>query len=179
AGHIPAAVAVALNASQFPNRVGLVVPADVDLVLVAHTEAQAQRALAALAVIGYARVAGYLLGMERWQTAGYPLKTLAQISVTALHERRAMPEARLRIVDVRERGEWEDGHIAGALHIPFPHIAEHAAALHGDGRVALICASGQRSTIAASLLEAAGMPELLNVQGGMGAWEAAGLPTER
>src|SRR5262249_11244167 len=34
AGHIPAAVAVALNASQFPNRVGLVVPADVDLVLV-------------------------------------------------------------------------------------------------------------------------------------------------
>src|SRR5262249_54750025 len=62
AGHIPGAIAVQLNGSQFPNRVGLVVPAEAALVLVTNKEAEVARVLAALAVIGYSRIAGYLAG---------------------------------------------------------------------------------------------------------------------
>src|SRR5262249_37682705 len=153
--------------SQFPNRVGLVVPAEAALVLVTNKEAEVARVLAALAVIGYSRIAGYLAGgLQAWREAGYPVASLPQISVRELYGRLAMT-APLRVVDVRERNEWEAGHIASALHIPFPHVAEHAGELHSGGPVALICGSGQRSTIAASLLEPTGVRELLNVVGGM------------
>jgi rhodanese-related sulfurtransferase len=179
AGHIPAAIAVQLNASQFPNRLGLVVPAEAELVLVTSKEAEVSRVLAALAVIGYSRIAGHLAGgMQDWCAAGYPVATLPQISVCELQDRLETGEPPC-VVDVRERAEWETGHIAGALHIPFPHVREHAAELQDGGPIALICASGQRSTIAASLLAAAGARDLHNVVGGMEAWAAAGLPTTR
>jgi glyoxylase-like metal-dependent hydrolase (beta-lactamase superfamily II)/rhodanese-related sulfurtransferase len=177
AGHIPGATLVYLDGSQFQTRVGMVVPPEATLVLVAETEADARRAVQALAVVGYGAVAGYLAdGMASWAAADLPLATLAQLDARQLAERHAS-DTTLQVLDVREQAEWDAGHIEGALHMPFAAVADRLDALDRERSVAVICAGGERSTLAASILQAHGLTDVMNVRGGMGAWCAADLPT--
>lgn len=176
AGHIPGAVSIALDGSQFPNRAGLVLPAETPLVLVTGKDADAARALQALLVIGYNHAAGYLAhGMASWTQAGYPTATLAQMSVSDLAARQAS-DPTLQILDVRELSEWESGHISGASHLPFHKLEARLGELDLARPITTICASGQRSTIAASLLRRRGAANVANVTGGMSAWSAAAYP---
>ena len=83
-----------------------------------------------------------------------------------------------RLVDVREAEELQtEGRIAGATHIPLGSLPEHAAELAGE-RLVLFCRSGSRSAMAADALRASGW-EAHSLDGGIQAWEAAGLPVER
>jgi hydroxyacylglutathione hydrolase len=83
------------------------------------------------------------------------------------------------VIDVRSVEEWASGHIAGARHIMAGELAERLDEVPTTGTVALICGSGYRSTVAASLLERAGRTNAASVTGGMTAWKAAGLPVVR
>jgi hydroxyacylglutathione hydrolase len=80
-----------------------------------------------------------------------------------------------KIVDVRRSGEWQAGHIPGATHFPLNVLAGEAAALPKDQPLAVICASGFRSSIATSVLERQGFTKVTNVVGGMTAWRGANL----
>lgn len=176
AGHIPDAVAVQFDGSQFPNRAGLVIPPESRLVLIVSEDEQAPRVAEKLAVVGFDKVLGYLAGgMASWTAAGYEAATMSQISV---EDARALlrRDAQTQVVDVREWSEFADGHVDGALHIPFHHLTERLDQLDRTRPVALICASGHRSAIAASLLERAGFAGVINVASGMNAWRAAELP---
>lgn len=173
AGHVPGALTVWLDGTQFQNRVGLVIPAETPLVLVTARDADAARVAAALSVIGYDRVAGYLAGgMHAWRAAGEPTATLPSVSPEAL----AADRAGVLVLDVRERSEWDEGHVPGAVHLPFYRLDRPLAGLAPDAPVAVICAGGQRSMVAASILRARGFRDVRNVTGGIEAWEAAGLP---
>jgi hydroxyacylglutathione hydrolase len=115
--------------------------------------------------------------MRQWALAGYETATMPQISVRELqHERETMPE--LQVLDVREPGEWNEGHIPGSVHIPFYRVSASTGSLDRTRPVAVICGSGARSSLAASLLQRAGFDAVRNVTGGMSAWEAAGLPLD-
>jgi rhodanese-related sulfurtransferase len=81
------------------------------------------------------------------------------------------------LVDVREPDEWEAGHAPGALHLPLADLAERRQELEGASRVVMVCRSGARSELAASLLASAGI-EAENLTGGMQAWERSGQPLE-
>jgi hydroxyacylglutathione hydrolase len=82
------------------------------------------------------------------------------------------------VLDVRSDDEWAEGHIAGAKHLFAGRIAQGAdPGLDHEQRIALICGTGYRSAFAASHLLQRGYHHLINVRGGMEAWEAAGLPT--
>jgi len=176
AGHIPGAVSVPLRGGQFQNRVGLVVSAEVPLILVTESDTEAEQAVQALAVIGYDRVAGYLAGgMDAWEKQGYDSVSLPVLTVRELWERMSH-EPLLQVLDVREESEWAAGHIAGAVHLPFYRLARKDPPVEPGRPVAVICGSGTRSAIAASLLQARGWERLFNVSGGMTAWRAAGLP---
>lgn len=176
AGHVPGAISIALDGSQFPNRAGLVLPAETPLVLVTGKDTDAARALESLLVIGYNRIAGYLAhGMAGWTQAGYPTATLAHMSVSELATQQASDSAP-QILDVRELNEWESSHIAGASHVPFHKLEARLDEFDLTRPIATICASGQRSTIAASLLRRYGAVNVANVAGGMSAWSAAALP---
>jgi hydroxyacylglutathione hydrolase len=86
----------------------------------------------------------------------------------------------MRVIDVRSDEEWEAGHVESAEHLMAGTLAEHAQMLPRDGvTLALMCGSGYRSTVAASVLERTGFTNLLNVTGGMAAWRHAGLPVQR
>jgi len=85
------------------------------------------------------------------------------------------------VLDVREPGEYNTGHIAGAKHIPVAALKSRLSEVEKwkDKPVLVHCASGNRSQGAASTLKAAGFTEVFNLQGGMSAWQQAGMPVEK
>lgn len=176
AGHIPGALHVALHGSAFATRVGFVAPPESRLLLIVENEADLHEACTQLAVVGYDQVSGYLAdGMAAWQAAGLPIQELPQLDVQHLHGQ----HAGLKVLDVRDPGEWTEGHISGALHIPFYAVEQHLAELDPSVPMAVVCGSGQRSTVASAVLQRHGFQHLFNIVGGMDAWKKAGLPETR
>lgn len=82
------------------------------------------------------------------------------------------------LVDVREVGEYKERHIAEAKNIPLTRVHEAVEQLKGVGTVYLHCESGGRSARACQLLEEAGV-HVVNLDGGLSAWEKAGLDVVR
>jgi rhodanese-related sulfurtransferase len=82
-----------------------------------------------------------------------------------------------RVVDVRRDDEWAEGRIEGAEHVPLDQLAARADEL-GEGPIVFYCAVGERSLMAAQALSGAGR-DAVSLAGGIGAWQDAGLPTER
>ncbi len=80
------------------------------------------------------------------------------------------------LVDVRSRGEWNSGRPANAVHIPLNELAQKMGKIPKNKPVVVICASGMRSAMAASMLVKAGYGDVYNFAGGFGSWCAAGLP---
>lgn len=80
-----------------------------------------------------------------------------------------------KILDVREDMEWEAGHIDGAQHIPLGQVPERYGEVPLDEDIYIICRSGGRSLKATAYLQNAGF-DVLNVIGGMGAWQDAEKP---
>lgn len=177
AAHLPGSLNIGLG-GQFASWTGTLVPGDRRLVLIAEDEAGAGEAAMRLARVGLENVAGQLDGgIAAWNGAGLALASLAQIAVDELHARLAERPAP-QVVDVRRRGEWDAGHVPGALHLPLDRLERDAGSLEPSRATAVICAGGYRSSAAASLLERRGFRELYNVVGGTSAWIAAGYATE-
>ena len=83
-------------------------------------------------------------------------------------------------MDVREPSEWkEDGYVHCATRIFFVELPEKADSLPKDKPIAVTCSVGNRSSIAASILERKGYNNLYNVLGGMTAWTTLGYPTKK
>jgi rhodanese-related sulfurtransferase len=88
------------------------------------------------------------------------------------------------LVDVREPVEWEH-HIEGALQVPRgllefvadPTSPKHKPQLDPAGRVIVYCRSGSRAALACATLKTMGYENVANLEGGFGAWQAAGLPS--
>jgi rhodanese-related sulfurtransferase len=80
-----------------------------------------------------------------------------------------------QVVDVRYPNEWEAGHIEGAVHIPGDYIFDRVGELDPTRPVVTVCRSGSRSAEAAKDLASEGF-DVQNLEGGMDAWVAQGLP---
>ncbi|MDX8389373.1 MAG: rhodanese-like domain-containing protein [Mariprofundaceae bacterium] len=80
------------------------------------------------------------------------------------------------ILDVRQLGEWTSGHAKEAIHIPLGEVGKRMCEITQETPVVVICASGNRSAMAATKLAKSGFDTVYNFSGGMGAWQAAGLP---
>ncbi|MFN8532248.1 MAG: rhodanese-like domain-containing protein [Dehalococcoidia bacterium] len=82
------------------------------------------------------------------------------------------------ILDVRSRGEYAGGHIAGAQNVPVDEIRRDVAKIPEAERIVFVCEMGGRSAYAAALAAASGRQNLANLDGGMQAWRDAGMPIE-
>jgi rhodanese-related sulfurtransferase len=88
--------------------------------------------------------------------------------------------AALHVLDVRTPAEFESAHIPGSHNLPLDQIRQYRADLvHTTAPVVAVCQQGVRSREAARLLVAAGHPAAETLEGGIAAWETAGLPLER
>jgi hydroxyacylglutathione hydrolase len=143
-----------------------------------------------LSRLGFDRVEGFLAGgMISWHTAGLPSQRIPTVTVQDLchlldHNQDAW------ILDVRHDEEVQQQAVPGGHHIPLSYVPERIAEVPRDRPVYIFCGSGVRSTVAASLLQRAGWPDLTVVLGGLSAWNsvrcplgwtrtAAGSPTTR
>jgi molybdopterin/thiamine biosynthesis adenylyltransferase/rhodanese-related sulfurtransferase len=81
-------------------------------------------------------------------------------------------------VDVRERSEWDEGHVPGALHVPKSHLESRIeqAVPDRDATVVVYCASGSRSAFAAKTLEELGYQNVVSLSGGFTDWKRNGFP---
>lgn len=96
------------------------------------------------------------------------------------HEaKRLIDEEGARLVDVRERYEWDDMRVAGSQLVPLSEYEGDPAQLAPAAKTIFICAAGNRSQVACDIYESAweGMTSY-NLEGGIGAWASAALPTE-
>ena len=85
------------------------------------------------------------------------------------------------VVDVRDQGEYGAGHILGAKNWPLDHIDERGgeAARRKDKPVIVYCDTGDRTPKAAAALRKLGFTRVVNLSGGLPAWQQAGLPVEK
>ncbi len=133
---------------------------------------------------GFADVSDLLGGFGAWAAAGLPV---AQPGESAGRDRTPQVSARAArslldsgavLLDVREPGEWAEGHAPAALLIPMGEVQARRAELPEDRQIVVVCRSGGRSAAITDMLRAAGY-QAVNLTGGMCAWTAAGLPTVR
>jgi rhodanese-related sulfurtransferase len=80
------------------------------------------------------------------------------------------------VLDVRSQREWQRKQIDGSVNVPLSRLRDRIGELPRDRAILVHCAGGYRSSIAASLLEREGFSQLLELSGGLAAWEAARLP---
>lgn len=85
------------------------------------------------------------------------------------------------VIDVRDIGEFEAGHITGAKHVPERQVVERLKELEKfkDKPLILTCRSGMRSGAAVQVLRRNGFAEAVNLRGGIVAWEQAGMPVQK
>ncbi len=83
------------------------------------------------------------------------------------------------LIDVREQWEYDEGHIPGITLIPMNEVADRLSEIPTDKTVILTCRSGNRSGQVAEFLRGEGYDNVHNMEGGILAWEAAGLPVDQ
>lgn len=80
------------------------------------------------------------------------------------------------LLDVREDDEWTAGHIPGAAHVPMMEIPARSEEIPDDRDVVVVCRVGSRSAQVVAYLRQNGWERVINLDGGMSAWAAAGRP---
>ena len=176
--HIPRAINVGLG-SSFPTWAGTALPSGASIILVLENKRDLREVCWQLLRIGYDLPKGWLSGgMMEWRTAAKPLEILPQWTVWDLHQQLEQ-NPQLMILDVRQPGEWNAGHIEGGLHITGAELPRRIDEVPKDRPVATICGSGYRSSVSASVLMHHSHKQVANVLGGMTAWKAARLPVSR
>ena len=177
-GHIPGALNVGQGAA-FPPWAGTVLADDARVVLVLDSPTDLWPVTWYLLRIGYGPPEGWLAGgMMAWRTAALDIEELPQITVHEL--KRRLDAGEVDLLDVRQPGEWAQGHVAGATFITGGELPGRLGDVARTGRpLAVTCGSGYRSSVAASVLAASTDVEVVNVLGGMSAWNAAGYPTTK
>jgi molybdopterin/thiamine biosynthesis adenylyltransferase len=100
--------------------------------------------------------------------------------VDASRARELIDEESPAIVDVREREEWDEGHIPGAVHVPRGHLESRIEHAEPDKSrpVVVYCASGNRSAFATKTLEELGYERVMSLAGGFTDWKRNGYPYE-
>ncbi|MBK6870366.1 MAG: MBL fold metallo-hydrolase [Kineosporiaceae bacterium] len=179
AGHLRGALNVPAD-GRFAETAGMVLTADIEVVLIAP-EGREGEVATRLARIGFDRVAGYLadpaavmLARQDQVEQGSRLTPgqLAALTTGAAGERADAPV----VVDVRNIGERDGGHIPGSLHIPLAELRRRAHEIPAGRPVVLQCAGGWRSSVAASLLRQQGRDDVSDLLGGFAAWQAMHEP---
>ena len=177
--HVPDSVCVTALHGGFGTKLAWLVEPGQEVVLVGRDDADAHLAAGLSAAVGVRTASGYLAGgMTSWRLEGRDVARVERIDVTELRLRTER-DAEVQILDVRERSEWETGHIPGAAHTAYHDLDALPPELDPRRPIAVICASGQRSAVAAGLVLRLGADTVLHVAGGgVPKWERAGYPID-
>jgi rhodanese-related sulfurtransferase len=125
--------------------------------------------------VGVDRIVGCLDGgLFAWATHGLKTEDVRQVSAENLHTM-ISGKSGITLLDVRAPQEFVDSHIEGAINIPAPDLRRRYKELNPDLPTVLICSTGHRSSLGASILKQNGFHEVYNTAGGMTGYHAAGF----
>ena len=173
-GHIAGSINIGLG-GQYATWAGTVLDRAKPIVIIAEPGREQEAALR-LGRIGFDHVKGYLQGgMEALAGRADLVWPTERFSAPMVAEELASADPPL-LLDVRTPREWATKHIDGSVNIPLNHLQERIAEVPRDRRIAVHCAGGYRSSIAASILHQYGITRLVEMAGGLAAWDAAQLP---
>ncbi len=172
--HIPDSYAIPLQ-GKFSTFAGWVVPFDQPLLLVVANDSDLKQALLGLRAVGFDNIVGYLGGgILKWINGGLKTNRIDTISVHELNAVLENPD--YTVLDNRQLGEWQEGHIPGTIHAPAPDVRERYLEWDKEKPIVTFCNTSNRSILAASLLKQKGFKHVFNMVGGITAWGAAGFP---
>ena len=173
-GHLAGSINIGLG-GQYATWAGTVLDRTKPIVIIAEPSREQEAALR-LGRIGFDHVKGYLQGgMEALASRPDLVWPTERVSAPMVAEELEGADAPL-VLDIRNPREWATKHIGGSVNIPLNHLQERMAEIPRNRRIAVHCAGGYRSSIAASILHQYGITNLIEMAGGLAAWEAAKLP---
>ena len=173
-GHLAGSVNIGLG-GQYATWAGTVLDRAKPIVIIAEPEREKEAALR-LGRIGFDHVTGYLQeGMEALAGRADLVWPTKRASAPEVAEELASVSPPL-LLDVRTPREWAAKHVDGSVNVPLNHLQERIGEITRERGIAVHCAGGYRSSIAASILQQYGITNLTEMAGGLAAWEAARLP---
>jgi len=172
-GHLAGSINIGLG-GQYATWAGTLLDRARPIVIIAEPGREKEAALR-LGRIGFDHVRGYLRGgMEALAERSDLVWPTERISAPMVAEELAGDHPPM-LLDVRNPREWATRHIEGSVNVPLNHLQERIAEIPRDRRIAVHCAGGYRSSIAASILHQHGITHLIEMAGGLAAWDAASL----
>jgi rhodanese-related sulfurtransferase len=101
--------------------------------------------------------------MTSWREERLPVETVQRMTVDELAQ--AWGDG-VQLLDVRERSEWDEGHVPGSLHTPYHDLQQIPDEIDASRPVAVVCNSGPRAAVGASLLKRLGLDDVIHVVDG-------------
>jgi glyoxylase-like metal-dependent hydrolase (beta-lactamase superfamily II)/rhodanese-related sulfurtransferase len=172
--HIPGAVSIPLLRAGFGSKLAWLARRDQEIVFVGRDDDGGRRAARLARAVGLSNLAGFLGGGHTsWLQEKREVEHIERLPLERLEVR--MSEDGFQLLDVRERSEWEAGHIPGSISHPWHDIDGLPEGIDADRPVAAICGSGERAGVAASLLQHHGADLVIHVtDGGVPRWQRLG-----
>lgn len=168
--HMKDSINIGLS-GKYANWCGSVLSPDAPIVIIANEGDERQAALR-LSRIGFDNVRGFLKGgIVEAKKENQLCQTTERLNCQAL--RQALEKKTKTVLDVRTDSEYQSGHIEGSIHVPLAELKERLGEIPRDKNLAVVCAGGYRSSIAASYLRKEGFSSITDLIGGMGAYSKA------
>ena len=159
-GHIPGSLSIELR-PVFSSWLGWLVEPDRPLIFVLDDEQDRAELVRQCLDVGYEMLAGEIDGgIDAWRDEGLPVTTVDLVDATGVTG---------TLVDVRQRNEYETGHIPGAVHIELGALPTTPTP---RGPITVMCGHGERAMTGASILEQHGHHDLAVLAGGPDDWSA-------
>ena len=176
--HIAGAVCIPMLSAGFGSRLAWLADRDQEIVLVGRDDEDGRRAARLAAAVGLTNLGGFLSGgMTSWRQEKRSVQRIERLPLSELRDRAEDPG--LQILDVRERAEWNAGHIPGSAFMPWHDIDGVPAGIDPAKPVAVVCGSGERAAVGASLVQRFGVEEVVHViDGGVPKWKRLGHPVD-
>ncbi len=173
-GHLAGSINIGLG-GQFATWCGTLLDRTRPIVIVVEPGREHEAALR-LGRIGFDHVKGHLRGGMEALADRLDLVWPTERSNAPMVAEELAGASPPLVLDVRNPREWATKHIAGSVNVPLNHLQERIAEIPRVRRIAVHCAGGYRSSIAASILHQYGITDLIEIAGGLAAWDAAQLP---
>lgn len=172
-GFVPQAINISLQ-GDFAPWVGAMIKDVNQPILLVTTIGKEQETITRLSRIGFDHVLGYLEGgFESWEGEGFDVDSINQLNATQFEQ--VFDENTAIVIDIRKETEYSAQHLAVAFHKPLVSLNDWITTLPTDKHFYIHCASGYRSSIAASILQARGIRNFTEIEGGFAALQQTRL----